>query len=486
MGKVSTKTASDVKTTAAMSGDESFTSPSFTKSLNEWSKDASEAAIEHIIDNISPEDGEPGSVLASPSRTNPDYYYHWIRDSARTMGEIAKLNADDVSNIKDKYHQMMVEYVEFSKINQTTPTLSNSPGEPKFYVTGQAYNLPWGRPQNDGPAQRALILIRWSNFLLENGEGKYVKGVLYDNKEPSYSLIKDDLDFVSNHWQDSCFDLWEEVDGSHFYTRMLQQVALREGADLASKLGDQGAADFYNEQAQNIENGMSEFWSSEKNYLLATVNQVGGLDYKYSDLDVAVLIGSFQAYSTSHPFFTPIDDRILATAYALHQAFDPLYPVNKMDVTSDGDTIFPGIGRYQEDRYTGSGPLGQANPWFLCTLALSACSYKASKLFSEQKSITINDMNIGQLGLAISLVNKRIALVPGQTVNSRSKTYKAIITGLVAMGDAYLRRVRCHAGENYSLSEQFSRYDGFMLSARDLTWSYVSLAMTINWRNELS
>ena len=59
---------------------------------------------------------------------------------------------------------------------------------------------------------------------------------LYDGKEPSSSVIKADLDFVSNHWQDPCFDLWEEVNGTHFYTRMQQRTALREGAALAKAL----------------------------------------------------------------------------------------------------------------------------------------------------------------------------------------------------------------------------------------------------------
>jgi len=465
--------------------DSGLTAPEPVKPLEEWIATARSNILKNMMANISPEDGERGSVLASPSRTNPDYYYHWIRDSARTMAEIVKLNGSDKKQLKDRYYQMMVDYVEFSKINQTTPTPSNSPGEPKFYVTGQAFTGPWGRPQNDGPAQRALTLTRWASILLENNEQGYVSNVLYDGKEPSFSLIKYDLDFVANHWRDACFDLWEEVEGSHFYTRMLQRTALREGADLANLLSDPGAADFYNQQAELIEQAMEEFWSEDKGYYQATLNRVGGLDGKVSNLDVAVILGSFQSQSASHPFLDPDDDKVLATAFALHQVFESLYPINAIGKTANGDPVAPGIGRYPEDKYTGSGPLAEANPWFLCTAALAGTSYKAAALFSKQKCISISQYNLEQLQLAVSYVDPNLILKTGDEYGAKTKVFKTIVSGLKALGDAYLRRVQIHAGENDSLSEQFSRYDGYMTSARDLTWSYVSVAITLDIRDEL-
>ncbi|KZN50083.1 glycoside hydrolase family 15 protein [Pseudoalteromonas luteoviolacea] len=453
--------------------------------LEKWAKVARQHVLDRMIANISPDDGERGAVLASPSRTNPNYYYHWVRDAARTMSEIAKLNGLDHRNFKDNYYDMMIDYVEFTKINQTTPTVSNSLGEPKFYVTGQAFNGPWGRPQNDGPAQRALTITRWANTLLKNGEKGYVTGTLYDSKEPSFSIIKADLDFVANHWQDPCFDLWEEVDGTHFYTRLLQRTALREGADLANKLNDPGAADYYNQQAALIESSIDDFWSEEQGYFLTTLNRVGGLDYKSSNLDVATTLGICQALSDTHPFLNPHEDKVLATAYALHQAFDLLYLINAIEHTTSGDPVAPGIGRYPEDKYAGSGPLGQGNPWFLCTASLSSICYKAAALFAEQKNIEINKYNLGQLNLAVKLVDPKCQLEVGECFSNRTKTFKSIISGLKALGDAYLRRIQIHAGEHTSLSEQFSRYDGYMTSAEHLTWSYVSVAIAIDLRNAL-
>lgn len=43
-------------------------------------------------------------------------------------------------------------------------------GEPKFMVDGTRFNGPWGRPQRDGPALRAIALMTYSNWLIKNGQ----------------------------------------------------------------------------------------------------------------------------------------------------------------------------------------------------------------------------------------------------------------------------------------------------------------------------
>jgi len=455
------------------------------QALKEWTPLSQRTAFEKAIANISPPDGHPGSVLASPSTVDPNYYFHWVRDAARTMRTLVA--TDYLPMDMDRFDAAIKSYVEFSKINQTVPTLSNSLGEPKFYVTGPAYDLPWGRPQNDGPAERAIALIRWINLLMKENESDYVVQVLYDGEEPSSSVIKADLDFVGHHWQDACFCLWEEVNGTHFYTRMQQRTALREGAALATLLRDPGAAAFYNVQAQNIENDMDRFWDVQNNRLKTTIDQVGGLNYKYSNLDIAIILGSCYGYSKNFPFYPPHNDRVLATAYALHQAFLPLYPINSITQTPDGNAVFPGIGRYQEDTYNPNG--GKANPWFLCTLAMSSLCYLSSKLFINDKVINITALNIDFLSMAIDMAasivsrKKPVTINVGDSITSKTTTFRAITMGLAEMGDAYLRRVQYHGASDGSLSEQFDLNSGFMLSARDLTWSYIALIIAIDERN---
>ena len=42
-------------------------------------------------------------------------------------------------------------------------------GEPKFQINETAFKGSWGRPQRDGPALRAITLISYVNWLLDNG-----------------------------------------------------------------------------------------------------------------------------------------------------------------------------------------------------------------------------------------------------------------------------------------------------------------------------
>lgn len=449
--------------------------------LTEWSNERKEIALQKVMANISPADGRPGAILASPSKKKPNYYYNWIRDAARTMRTLVAL--DSLPDYKKTLDGTLKPYVEFSKFNQSTPTPSNSLGEPKFLVSGEAFFGPWGRPQNDGPAERAIALVRWSKRLIKNSQKTYVATELYDGKEPSSSVIKADLDFVANHWQEPCFDLWEEVNGTHFYTRTQQRTALREGAALATVLKDPGAAKFYNEQAQAIEDDMERFWDPENNHIKTTLDYVGGLNYKYSNLDIAIILGSCYAYSKDFPFYSPNHDRVLASAFAIHNAFKDLYPINTITTGRDNSPMYPGIGRYQEDVYNPNG--GKANPWFLCTAAISTLCYQAANLFSDQCSIVINDQNIGFLLLALELQDTPLTLDSGDKIEMTSACGRGILNGLRNLGDAYLRRVQYHGANDGSLSEQFDLNNGYMLSARDLTWSYISLIIAIDLREKL-
>jgi glucoamylase len=451
----------------------------------QWAGTMREIAITKTLANISPPDGQPGSVLASPSRTSPNYYYHWVRDGARTMRALVYLYDSCSSAHKAQIAEILRDYVEFSKIQQVTPTVSNSLGEPKFYVTGEGYGGPWGRPQNDGPAQRALVLTRWALQLLKDGHSAFVHSVLYDGQEPSYSLIKADLDYVGHNWQAHCFDLWEEVDGTHFFTRMHQRAALREGAALATQLSDPGAANFFSQQAAAIESQMGSFWPNGARYLIETVNRTGGLNYKASNLDAAVILGSCETYYSHVPqYFSPSDEFVLATAYGLHTRFQALYPLNGTQKTPSGDPLFPAIGRYPEDQYTG-GSGNEGNPWYLITLTMGALCYKASELIATAGSIAITGNNLAYLSLGLGLVSAPgTTISAGTTLTRGSAAFNAVTSGLIAMGDAYLRRVQTCTPSDGSLSEQFDRIMGAPTSAYDLTWSYVAMVLAAQWRKE--
>lgn len=375
---------------------------------------------------------------------------------------VFKVLLNQYINGNSSLETMLKQYVTESAKLQRTSNPSGSYttggiGEPKFYVNGAAFTGGWGRPQRDGPAIRATVLIKFANMLLDAGQASYVTTNLYDGAFPTNSVIKADLEYVSNNWSGSDFDLWEEVNSVHFFTRMVQYRALVEGAELANRLGDTGAGAWYTTQANSIRSSMSSFWSSSKGYLVATLNS------GRSGLDCGTLLGSLHGNGArGFGVYPPTSDEVLVTLQALVNVMKPLYPINNAPGA-------PGvaIGRYPEDVYDGVGT-GTAHPWFICTLTTSEVLYTASKAFQASGKVTVSPLTQTFFRKFLPTANA------GTTYNSGSTGFSTIISGINTYADTFVAVAQAHATTNGSMSEQFSRYDGFQKGARDLTWSYAS------------
>ena len=97
----------------------------------------------------------------------------------------------------------------------------------------------------DGDALRATALISYAEWLIDNNNISFVNSKIWP-------ILKLDLDYTSNYWNRSTFDLWEEVNSSSFFTTAVQQRALRTGAAFASKLGQTSVVSAYTTQADNV------------------------------------------------------------------------------------------------------------------------------------------------------------------------------------------------------------------------------------------
>lgn len=441
--------------------------------LQNWVENEKGIASKNMYANISPQGAAPGAVVASPSQSNPNYFKHWIRDAALTMNLVISYyeNSSDPGQ-RAQYFQRLTDYINFSRENQTTPNWSGGLGEPLFMPDGSAFNQPWGRPQNDGPAIRAFVLTRWANDLIAQGQQDLVTQTLYDGKLPTNSVIKSDLEYVSHNINQSCFDLWEEVHGYHFYTRMVQRKALLDGAALADRLGDGGAATYYRAQAKALESVINSHWDYTRHVILNTLGQDGGLGYKNSNLDASTILAVMHA-DTMDGFFPVQDDRAVATAYALSQTFHGEFPIN-----GHGPGI--GIGRYPEDQYNGNGTSQNGgNPWVLLTDGFAEYYYRVTKGLSATGTLTLNDVNLNFYKDVAPSQN----LSSGQTLNRGDAAFNAILAGLWQRGDDYLSRVRYHTGADGNLYEQMNRDSGYMQGANNLTWSDASFLVAA-WQRD--
>lgn len=461
---------------ASSDADEAFEPGDFES----WMSVQYKRSLRYLFRNISPQGTAPGSVVASPQRSNPDYYYHWVRDAALTMDVVFEYSrrTKDI-DARNRALSLLYKYAAFSRKNQLTPNRSgeNSSddlaglGEPKFYMDGRAFDGDWGRPQSDGPALRALTMIKFANYLLANGQTQYVRENLYDGQLPTNSLIKADLEYVSHFWRYKTFDLWEEIVGDHFYTRMVQRKALIEGARLAENLKDFEAAKWYRGQAQALTTELSKHWDAQRGRIHETIYRLSGYQSKPSGLDAAVILGVLHG-DNGDGVFSPSDERVLSTAFLIKKAFKQIYPINARE-----DIPGTAIGRYPEDTYDGSGTNHQGHPWFLTTLAFAEFLYRLQSDLRNQGVLKITEFN--RPFFADLMPDE--ALEVGSTYTRNDETFVLMIRALRKEADSYMKRVAYHANRSTGeMSEQFRRDNGMMLSAENLTWSYAAF-LTAVW-----
>nr|P07683.2 RecName: Full=Glucoamylase 1; Short=Gluc 1; AltName: Full=1,4-alpha-D-glucan glucohydrolase; AltName: Full=Glucan 1,4-alpha-glucosidase; Contains: RecName: Full=Glucoamylase 2; Short=Gluc 2; Contains: RecName: Full=Glucoamylase 3; Short=Gluc 3; Flags: Precursor [Rhizopus arrhizus]BAA00033.1 glucoamylase [Rhizopus arrhizus]BAP05656.1 glucoamylase [synthetic construct] len=449
-----TTTAPSTSTTTPPSRSEPATFPTGNSTISSWIKKQEGISRFAMLRNINPPGSATGFIAASLSTAGPDYYYAWTRDAALTSNVIVYEYNTTLSGNKTILN-VLKDYVTFSVKTQSTSTVCNCLGEPKFNPDASGYTGAWGRPQNDGPAERATTFILFADsYLTQTKDASYVTGTL----KPA---IFKDLDYVVNVWSNGCFDLWEEVNGVHFYTLMVMRKGLLLGADFAKRNGDSTRASTYSSTASTIANKISSFWVSSNNWIQVSQSVTGGVSKK--GLDVSTLLAA-NLGSVDDGFFTPGSEKILATAVAVEDSFASLYPINKNLPSYLGNSI----GRYPEDTYNGNGN-SQGNSWFLAVTGYAELYYRAIKEWIGNGGVTVSSISLPFFKKFDS------SATSGKKYTVGTSDFNNLAQNIALAADRFLSTVQLHAHNNGSLAEEFDRTTGLSTGARDLTWSHASL-----------
>lgn len=456
-----------------------------------WIEHQTHISFEGIIKNIGGygpglEDVMRGAVIASPSKSHPDYYYQWTRDSGITINTLI-MNYADNNATNATLRDIIYDYINSSRIiqRQSNPsgTFENLEGlgEPKFKVDGRPFTAPWGRPQRDGPALRAIAMLNFVNTELKYNES----GVTYESFRDIFdNVIRPDLDYVGLKWQYDGFDLWEELKGKHFFTSMCHRRALISGSDLAQKLGYADATIFYQTQASYLTQFISDyFYDHKKGHLVETFG-----NHKRSGLDSALFLGSIHALdlllwsgkADVTDIYPPYSDEVLASLVQHITDMRYRYPINLRRLKTfeslgvNISLVGIGVGRYPEDIYNGVAE-SEGNPWFLCTATVSHTLYLlADYLYTRTSDFTLKltEHTLPLLGMFLDKVEGFDWSDPSFELKRSSPDFDTVVLRILAYGDSFLDVIREHVDSKGSMSEQFSRYDGYMRGAEDLTWSY--------------
>ncbi|PPQ97586.1 hypothetical protein CVT26_002314 [Gymnopilus dilepis] len=423
-------------------------------------------AMAGLLANIGPSGlkssgAKAGLVIASPSNVNPDYLFTWSRDSALVFKVIIdKFTRGGDPTLRTSIDQYFEAQVALQQVSNPSGTVSTGGlGEPKFNIDGTAFTGPWGRPQRDGPALRATALISYANWLMANSNTSFVASTMWP-------VIQLDLDYLSNLWNQSTFDLWEEIDSSSFFTSAVQHRALREGATLATRVGQNSLVAGYTAQADNILSSCRRvsYWNPTGGHI--TANTGGGR----SGIDANTALASIHTFDPTAgcdaATFQPCSDKALSSLKVYVDSFRTIYGIN----SGLPPNAAVATGRYPEDVYF------NGNPWFITTAAVAEQLYDALIVWKQQKSLTVTSTSLA------FFQQFSPPITPG-TYASSSTQFTTIITSVQTFADGFLAINAKHTAADGSLSEQFDKNTGFELSANDLTWSYASALTAFAARN---
>jgi len=384
---------------------------------------------------------KPGSVVASPVLASydpdPDYFFHWFRDSAVVIDALRLLFEDGTLGREALTH--VADFMRFSRSLEALDgrTLVAAPawrekvapdfiqylrddaslaaargeaivGETRVNPDGTLDISKWGRPQFDGPALRALALMRWMRSATFDAGTRVVAS----------ELIRSDLAFAFSHWREPCFDIWEEESGRHYYTLCVSAAALEEGARWLQEQGEHGGAQIYGTEVAEIRRALDGFWLQGAGYYRSRVLASGARSAK--ELDIALILAAIHAGGSAGAH-TVHDPRMHSTLAQLEALFDAAYPINRDRSHSMG----PAMGRYAGDVYYSGGA------YYFSTLGAAELCFRAAAGSQDAAS-------------------------------------------WIARGDAYLATVRRFTPPGGELSEQFDQRTGAQSSARHLAWSYAA------------
>jgi len=82
--------------------------------------------------------------------------------------------------------------------------------------------------ENDGPALRALAIIKFTYaYLAKGGNISYIRDHVFG--PTNNTLTRADLDYIARVWPNENCGPWEELYGIHFFDQYLQRTALLRG-----------------------------------------------------------------------------------------------------------------------------------------------------------------------------------------------------------------------------------------------------------------
>jgi len=398
-----------------------------------------------------------GSIVASPVLADwnpePDYFFHWFRDSAvvidavRLLFEAGDLGPHALEHFADfvKFslslqdldgrkviatlawrENVAADFIRFLRKDDELEAVHGEAivAETRVNPDGTLDISSWTRPQHDGAPLRALSVLRW---VRSHSFDSDLRGLVS-------RLVQADLAFTFAHWREPSFDIWEEESGLHYYTLCVSAAALREGASWLDGVGESTLARSYRAETDIIHRILDGYWLPGEGHYRSRVLASGARSTKglAKDLDIAVILAAIHAAGDG-PTHSVRDPHMQATLRRLESLFEAAYAINQNRSAHRA----PAMGRYAGDAYFSGGA------YYFSTLGAAEFCFRAAAHSDEAST-------------------------------------------WIARGDAFLETVRAYTPANGELSEQFDQRTGAQTSARHLAWSYAAFISCVAARRAVA
>lgn len=429
-----------------------------------------------MLENISPQmpkhPGEappvPGIVVAALQMKDPDYYFHWVRDSALVMHTVAEAFAlQRPYASRELFERQFDDFLQLSRRLQTTPSPFGL-GEPRYTVSAEVDSLPWSRPQYDGPALRALCVLEYFKAEAATQVSNSIRDAL------AVQVLRTDLDYLTTVWNQRGFDVWEELRADNYQTRLVQLAALEQGADWLEHQG--GSAEQvarYRSIVHLLEPLLDDHWDPTRGFLRSQLAIVAtdGYTAKKTDLDSEVIVAVVDA-DRAGDAQSVLDDRVQASVAVLEDLFRDSFPINhRADVGL-------GYGRYRGDTYYGG------NAFVFITADFATFYYRLARRLKEGASVTVTARNLGFLRSALPGADPG-KLQVGVSAAPGSALHAAAIAAFVRKADMILERLQLSTPAEGQMYEQIDKRTGLPASSRGTGWSHAAFLTAVYERAQL-
>jgi glucoamylase len=426
----------------------------------------------------------PGSVLASPVPAHydpdPDYFFHWFRDAAIVIDalrvavgtgdldssavgrlreflqfnlELSSLDGRDFLRHSNFRAAVLPAFREYVRTDAEIAALSGDAvlGDVRVNADGTLDFTRWSRPQSDGPALSALALLRWWHQFPELRQEPALESAMRQ-------VIGGSLTYTLSRVSMPCGDVWEEQNGYHYFTLLMQAQALSRGADWLEEIGQAEPVRAYRAAADETLSGLDAFWNDTGGYYRSVA--LTESEHPRRVFDVSAVVGVLHAGRASGRH-SVLDPRAQATLTALEELFEREFVINHERPPDRG----PALGRYAGDTYYGGGA------WYLATLAAAEFYFRLAQALRAGGEMPSTRENLR--------FRERLG-IPDAAAGSEPLALLA-----VERGDSFLRTVRAFTPESGELSEQFDRNSGVQTSAKHLSWSYAAFITAAASRTEV-